>query len=322
MPKRYEPPFTLTSAVLDRVAAICELLGRWQARSGGASSPQLRRVHRIRSVQASLAIEANTLSIEQVTAVLDGKPVLAPPREVQEVRNAFAAYEQLPQWRADSADDLRAAHACLMAGLMEAPGAWRRGGVGIYRGKRLVHMAPPASRVSALMTQLLGWVARTDGNGRLGRLWQTLMLSRWQPVLAWLPVESVIRDQQDAYYAALAASDAASTATPFVEFMLGALGAALEQAIATDLATDQADDQVTDQVPVPVTRLLKALRRGESLSARELMERLGLRHLPSFRQQYLRPALAGGWLEMSRPDAPRSPSQTYRRAAMAPTRLR
>jgi Fic family protein len=145
------------------------------------------------------------------------------------------------------------AHGLLMAGLMDAPGRLRRGDVGIYRGKKLVHMAPPASRLGALIDQLLGWVERTDvhpliasgvfhyefefihpfadGNGRMGRLWQTLMLARWQPLLAWLPVETVIRSQQQAYYAALAAADKASDATPFVEFMLDALHAAMGEAV-------------------------------------------------------------------------------------------
>ena len=335
MPKQYAPPFTVNATILSRVAQISELLGRWSARTGIKPSPTLRRVSRIRSVQASLAIESNRLTLEQVTAVLEGRSVLAPPHDVQEVRNAFVAYEHLSGWRADSADDLLAAHGLLMAGLVDDPGRWRTGGVGIYRGDRLVHMAPPASRVPKLMADRLAWVARSDahplvtscvfhcefefihpfadGNGRLGRLWQTLILSRWQPALAWLPVETVIRDRQNDYYGALAAADAASDASGFVAFMLGALAISLDEAIATALPTDQVTDQVSDPVPAAVVRLLAVLPPGESLSTPGLMRRLGLRHRPSFRTQYLSPALAGGWVEMSQPDAPRSPTQTYRR---------
>ncbi|MBS0463612.1 MAG: Fic family protein [Proteobacteria bacterium] len=335
MPTPYSPPFSLTATVLDRVAVICEQVGRWRAQAGNAPSPRLRREQRIRSVQASLAIENNSLSLEQVTAVLDGRPVLAPPREVQEVRNAFAAYERLGDWAPNAAADVLAAHGVLMHALMDAPGGWRSGGVGIYRGKQLMHMAPPASQVPRLMADLLGWLRQTtvhplvascvfhyefefihpfaDGNGRMGRLWQTLILSRWQPVLAWLPVESVVRDRQADYYAALAAADAASDATVFVEFMLDALATALTDAITGAATSDQVSDHASDQVPPPVAQLLAVLGTGEAVSASELMRRLGLKHRPSFRQRFLQPALAGGWLAMTQPDAPRSPTQTYRR---------
>lgn len=251
MPKPYSPPYTITPKILNRVGEISELLGGWNARSG-AVSPHLRRAQRVRTIQASLAIENNSLTVDQVTAVIAGKRILAPPRDVQEVRNAFAAYEAMPGWRLGSTADLRRAHALLMDGLLDTPGRWRSGGVGIYRGKRLIHMAPPADRVPKLMADLLRWIARTDahplvascvfhyefefihpfadGNGRMGRLWQTLILSRWQPPLAWLPVETVIRDRQRDYYAALAQSDRTSEATPFVEFMLDALTEALREA--------------------------------------------------------------------------------------------
>lgn len=343
MAKSYEPPFTLNPALHEQVEVVTELLGRWAQQAGPTPSPRLRRSQRIRSIQASLAIENNSLTVEQVTAVLDGKPVLAPPRDVQEVRNAFAAYERLPTWRVDSIAHLLQAHAVLMSGLLEAPGRWRSGGVGIYRGKRLVHMAPPASRVPVLMRQLLRWLGTTqvhplvassafhyefefihpfgDGNGRMGRLWQTLVLGRWAPVLAWLPVETVIRARQQDYYAALAAADAASDATVFIEFMLDALAAALQEAITSAAVSDQVTDQVASDAALSIApsveRLLSVLKPGEQLRAADIMARLGLRHAHGFRTNYLRPALAGGWLEMDQPDSPRSPTQTYRRTSKA-----
>lgn len=291
---RYQPPLTLTSHMLALVAAIAEQVGRLTAREEAAMPPQLRRGNRIRSIQASLAIENNTLSVEQVTAVLDGKRVLGLPREIQEVRNAFAAYETMPGWNPASRADLLAAHGRLLHGLIDDAGHFRSGGVGIYRGEQLMHMAPPASRVAQLVDDLLGWMAATDvhpllascvfhyefefihpfadGNGRMGRLWQTLILSRWRSVLAWLPVESVIRDRQDAYYAALSAADQAAEATPFVEFMLEALQQALAEALdAQASGSEQSSEQSSEQTP-----LLALLAANPTLTARQAAERLGL----------------------------------------------
>ncbi|OWJ95605.1 cell filamentation protein Fic [Pseudomonas sp. A46] len=328
--KRYQPPLTLTPQMLALVAEISEQVGRLTAQRSEALTPQLLRGNRIRTIQASLAIENNTLSVEQVTAVLDGKRVLGLPREIQEVRNAFAAYDAMPGWQPQRQADLLAAHALLMQGLIDDVGRYRQGGVGIYREGRLLHMAPSASRVASLMQDLLRWLGASDwhpliascvfhyefefihpfadGNGRMGRLWQALILSQWRPVLAYLPVETVIRDQQESYYAALAAADQAAEATPFVEFMLAALRQALQEAGQSD----QVNEQVTDQV----VRLLQALPPGVALKSSELMQRLGLSHRPTFTQNYLKPAMAAGLIEMTDPASPRSPVQQYRRKSL------
>jgi len=288
MTPRYEPPFQISTVALNLVAQISELLGRWSVSADAALAPQLRRDNRIRTIQASLAIENNSLSLEQVTAVLDGKRVLGQPREIQEVRNAFVAYEHMADWLPGSRDDLLSAHRLLMKGLMEAPGCIRRGDVGIYRGDKLMHMAPPASRVATLVDQLLSWLDRTDvhpliascvflyefefihpfadGNGRMGRLWQTLMLGRWQAMLAYLPVETVIRSQQQEYYAALAASDKASDATPFVEFMLRALHVAMTEAVLTGNSA-----KVSVKMSGKVSgKILAAVRRNPGVTIPEL----------------------------------------------------
>lgn len=339
----YQPPVTLTPTMLSLVAELAERVGRLSAGQASALTPQLRRGNRIRTIQASLAIENNTLSVEQVTAVLEGKRVLGLPREIQEVRNAFRVYEQLPGWRVDSVRDLLAAHGSLMEGLLDEAGRFRQGGVGIYREQTLLHMPPPANRVPLLVEQLLRWVGRTDwhpliascafhyefefihpfsdGNGRMGRLWQTLLLSRWNPLLAYLPVETVIHSRQAAYYAALAESDRQTDSAPFVLFMLQALLVAVDEVDGvaggqvSDQVSDYASDQVTATVDPSVRRLLAVFHRGEVLRAGDLMERLSLAHRTSFRNRYLNPALLAGCLEMTQPDSPRSPTQGYRLTA-------
>lgn len=327
--KSYQPPFTPTPEILGLVADIAEAVGRLSATEPSAAALRLRRINRIRTVQGSLAIEGNTLNEEQITAILAGKRVVAPPREVQEARNALAVYEHLDDWAPSSERDLLAAHRLLMRGLFDAAGQYRRGGVGVMAGDRVVHMAPPASRVSVLMRQLMSWVGKNDlhalvasslfhyefefihpfadGNGRMGRLWQTLILMRWNPVFAHIPVESLVHAHQTGYYEALNASTRQSDAAPFVAFMLARIR---EAAVA---ATPQVAPQVTPQV----LQLLKALR-GE-MSRDDLQSALGLSDRKSFAERYLKPALAAGLIEYTRPDAPSSRLQKYRLTAMGNT---
>jgi len=314
----YAPPLTLTPALLNQVASISEVLGRWSAREERSPSPRLRRENRIHTIQASLAIEQNSLSIEQVTALFDGKRVLGPARDIQEVRNAISAYEALPRWHPCNQKHLLEAHGLLMAGLMERPGRFRTGGVGIYRGKELVHMAPPASRVPALVAELLGWLERSDwhpllascvvhyelefihpfadGNGRLGRLWQTLVLSRWNPLLAWLPIEEVIRSRQPGYYECLGLADQQGELEPFVSFLLAAIEDALQEAIRTQGASGAAGSEMSSEtgseMPSPrELEVLELLSAHPKLSARALGERLGIsqraieKHLSALQRQ-------------------------------------
>ena len=329
MTDRYTPIYYISPGILHSIEQIGEALGKLRAGSDSAIVPLLRRGNRIKTVQASLAIEGNTLSLEQVTAILDGKRVLGLPREIQEVRNAFAAYEKLPGWTVHSHADLLAAHGLLMAGLVDETGRFRSGGVGIHRGREVVHVAPPADRVPALIDDLLAWLKNTaehplvascvfhyefefihpfeDGNGRLGRLWQTLILSGWRPIFALLPVESIIHDRQQDYYAALSRADHAADGTAFIEFMLNAILQAIEESA---LGSDQVSDHQSDQV----IRLLRVLRKSQR-SASDIMTELGLSHRPTFRKNYLHPALAAGLIEMIHPDNPRARNQKYRLTA-------
>ncbi|WPD21732.1 MAG: Fic family protein [Candidatus Electrothrix scaldis] len=319
----YTPPLTLTSRILDLVEQIGEVLGRLQVNREQQVAPHLRRDNRIRTVQASLAIEGNTLSLEQVTAVLAGKRVLGTPKEVQEVRNSFLAYEQLGQWQPGELAHLCEAHKVLMTALLDEPGKLRRGSVGIKRQGEVIHVAPPAENLPALLNSLLNWLATTDlhplvassafyyelefihpfmdGNGRLGRLWQTLILGQWRSIFLFIPIETVVYDRQEEYYRALRQSDSEGESTCFVEFMLFAMLAACEE-----LSTPE----VTPEVAPEVQQLLGVLE-GE-MNRRAIQEELGLKAEKNFRLLYLRPALDAGLIEMTIPDKPRSSKQCYR----------
>lgn len=291
---RYQPPFTITSAILNLVVETGELLGHWAAYTG-RSSPLLRKENRIRTIQASLAIEHNSLTTGQVTAIMDGKRVLAPAKDIQEVRNAIQAYEHLNIWQASSLEDLLSAHRLLMKGLVDNPGQLRRGDVGIYRGNQLVHMAPPASQVPRLVDELLAWLNTTDlhpliassvfhyefefihpfadGNGRMGRLWQTLILSYWRAELAWLPVETLIHFQQERYYTILGECDKASDCTAFVEFMLQNLAEALRESIsAPHILSEEMSEEVSEKEGI----ILQLLIAQPKLTASNLASILGV----------------------------------------------
>ncbi len=317
----YQPPYTLTPTILNLVAQISELVGRMTALTGNAKSLQLRRVNRIRTIQGSLAIEGNTLSREQMTAILAGKRIIAPPREIQEVRNALLAYGRFEQWQPYVEADLLDAHRDLMTGLINEAGVYRSGGVGVMSGEHIIHMAPPAERVPLLMSDLFHWMVSADihplilssifhyefefihpfadGNGRVGRLWQSFILTNWNELFANIPVESLVHAHQAEYYRALQNSTDQTDCAPFIEFMLKMI---LEAVTYTP--------QVAPQVTPQVGSLLNIVK-GE-MDRESLQEALGLKDRKSFRERYLKPAIAEELLEMTRPDKPHSRLQKYR----------
>ena len=241
----YNPPFTNTIKITNLATEISNLVGQLVVMSDLADILHLRRENLIKTIQSSLAIENNTLTIEQVTAVLNGKRVLAPPNEILEVQNAGNAYDLMPSLDPYSIEDLLKAHGEMLKGLKSDAGHFRTSAVGVMRGQEVIHMAPPANLVWPHMKNLFEWVKQTeyhplisssifhyefefihpfsDGNGRMGRYWQSILLSNWKSIFAWIPVESVIYDRQSQYYQALQETQRATDDAVFVEFMLSAI---------------------------------------------------------------------------------------------------
>ncbi|MGL6175667.1 MAG: Fic family protein [Vibrionaceae bacterium] len=299
----YSPPFSITPTILKLAAEISENIGRLSARIEQAQALRLRRANRIRTVQGSLAIEGNSLSEAQITAILDGKRIIAPPKEVLEVQNALKAYEFLPKWQFSRERDLLHAHQVLMEGLLANAGHYRQGGVGVMSGDQVVHMAPGADQIPRLMTDLFSWLKQSelpalitscvfhyefefihpfaDGNGRMGRLWQTLILSQWQPVFADMPIESLIHQHQADYYQAIRASTAKTDCAPFIEFMLGIIAKTLhevqnttETALVAESEKTPVEMQVKTRVKTP-EQILALLINQPNLSLAEIAVHLG-----------------------------------------------
>lgn len=269
-----------------------------------------------------------------MTAILDGKRVLGNPNEIKEVQNAYEAYELMLRLNPASVDDLLKAHKLMMNGLVSENGRFRSGGVGVFDGEVLIHMAPPVEFVPEHIQNLFAWYQKSelhpliksaifhyefefihpfaDGNGRMGRMWHSLLLGKWKEMFFWLPIEELIQSRQKEYYDALGAADKQADSAGFVELMLEIIRDSLTEITVVGRSTDQDSDQVTVQDKMPVERILSALS-DETLSATELMERLGLSHRPTFRKNYLNPALEQKLIERTIPDKPNSKNQKYRK---------
>lgn len=330
----YKPPFHMTDKMISLIAEISEQVGRITVLQEGTIGPHLRRENRIRTIHSSLAIEHNSLSLEQVTAILDGKRVLGNPNEIKEVQNAYDAYELMLRLNPASVDDLLKAHKLMMNGLVSENGKFRFGGVGVFDGEVLIHMAPPAEFVPEHIHNLFAWYQQSelhpliksavfhyefefihpfaDGNGRMGRMWHSLLLGKWKDLFFWLPIEELIQSRQKEYYDALGAADKQADSAGFVELMLEIIRDSLTEVTIVDRSTDQHGDQVNDQDKIPTERLLSVLG-DKTLSATELMDRLGLSHKPNFRKNYLNPALEQNLIERTVPDKPNSRNQKYKK---------
>ena len=288
-----KPPFEITNTILDEIAEIAELVGHVNAVRGLSTNPTLWRTNRIRTIYSSLAIEQNTLSLDQVTAVLDGKRIIAPPKDIAEVKNAYEIYEIMESLDPYSVDALLDAHGVMTRGLVEESGCFRSRPVGVVdKQGNILHFGTLPDYVPGLVKELLDWVRDSDfhmlikscvfhyelelihpfadGNGRIGRLWHTLLLTQWKAMFAWLPVESIIHDRQNEYYQAINRSNNEAESTAFIEFMLSAIKEALIEVIQTDSTENMSTNE---QRWYQIERFLK---KNETISNADVREMFGV----------------------------------------------
>ena len=298
----YEPPFHMTDEITNLVIEIGELVGRLSVDPTLSLTPKLRKETRIRSIYSSLAIEQNTLSLDQVTDVIEGRRVLGPPDDIQEVKNALNVYRQMNSMDPCSMEDLKEAHRLMMQGLIDEAGTFRSGNVGVFSNGQMIHKGAPPELVPILMEQLLRWLRNApahplikscvfhyefeiihpfaDGNGRIGRFWQTLILQQWQPLLAWIPVESLIHERQGDYYSALNHAGQHNDATVFIAFILHLISEALRDICNHQLSHVGRNDGINVGInnKNPAETVLMILKEQPHATARGLS---GMTHLSS-----------------------------------------
>ena len=299
MSNNYIPPFTVSAEAINLIAQISAQIERYAIRLEQSDGLRLRKANRIKTIHSSLAIEGNKLTEGQVSDIIEGKTVVAPPRDIQEVKNAIATYDLFPRLDAFSVEDLLKAHGTMMQALTDEAGRFRRGGVGVFGETGCVHIAPPADRVPYLVGDLFGWLRSAndhllirscvfhyefefihpfiDGNGRMGRLWQSLILTKLHPLFQHLPVENMVYANQQAYYDAIAESSRRGNSGPFIDFMLGEILRTLKshQGEALDVG-DNVGINVGENVGENERKILSVIAHTPQASAREMAEVLGI----------------------------------------------
>ena len=288
MMRDYSPPYTLTSQILKLTAAIAEAVTKLELNGAAGRNLKLRKTSRIRTIAGTLAIEGNELGEERITALLEGKRVLGTVREIAEAEGAIRAYEATECFDETRMEDLLEAHRLMMGGVLESAGRFRHVDVGVGGNNGVSHIAPPHDRVPELMAELFGWLKENDehplikscvfhyefefihpfgdGNGRMGRFWQSLMLYRWKPIFAQIPIESVVRDHQKAYYEALEAAGSAGESTPFIAFMLAVILESVESSVKSSVKSSVNTEE----------RILRLLQENPTTTIGNLAEILGL----------------------------------------------
>lgn len=324
----YIPPYQITDKVLALVADISEKIGKIAERTNLDSKPHLRKNNKIKSIHSSLKIEANSLSLDEVRDVINGRTVMGERKEIQEVKNAYAAYEEIGKLDVYNLNDFKRLHGVMTKYIVEESGCFRKGEEGVFNGDKCIFMAPPAKFVPEQMQNLFDWMQKsrdtvhplilaavfhyefvfihpfTDGNGRMARFWHTAILTQWKPIFEFIPIESQIEKFQDGYYNAIVQCHIDGTSTVFIEFILEQISAVLSEILS--LAGDS-----TANLSEYVKRLLSVMEYDTPYTANAILDLLKLKSKETLRKNYLNPAIEDGLVKMTLPDKPNSRNQRY-----------
>ena len=324
----YIPPYQITDKILSFVADISEKIGKITERTNLDSKPHLRKNNKIKSIHSSLAIEANSLSLDEVRDVINGRTVMGKQKEIQEVKNAYAAYEGIGHFDIYSINELKRLHGIMTKYTVEESGNFRRGEEGVFNGDKCIFMAPPASLVPEQMQSLFDWMNKSkdtvhplilaavfhyefvfihpfaDGNGRMVRLWHMAILTAWKPMFEFIPIESQIEKFQDGYYNAIAKCHIDGESTGFIEFILEQISVVLGEIL-------NSAKYLSDNLSEYVKRLLSVMEYDTPYTATAILSLLNLKSKETLRKNYLNPAIENGLVAMTLPDKPNSRNQRY-----------
>lgn len=326
---KYIPPFEISNEMLKKVSDIMEKIGKLDSFTNLDKTPYLRKQTKINSVHSSVAIENNPLSLEQVKDVINGKLVIGEQKDIQEVKNAYKAYEMLKDINPYSIDDLKKVHGVMTFLVEEVSGEFRTSSEGVFDDNgNCIFVCPPGDRVNSLMNDLFEWLNEnkdtiqplilssifhyefvfihpfTNGNGRTVRLWQNSILYKWKDIFEYLPIESKIHKYQEEYYDSIAKCHKNANSNVFIEFMLKMIDETLDEAISTSHLP------ITNET-ININKLLDVMESGKPMTATEIMEKLGIKSKETLRGQYLDPAIKQGLVSLTIPDKPTSKNQMY-----------
>lgn len=325
---KYTPPFEITNKMLNLISSIMKKIGKLDNYKDLSKLPILRRNNRIHSIHSSLAIEDNSLSFKEVKDIIDGKVVIGSQKEIQEVKNAYKAYEMMKEINPYSINDLKKIHGIMTFLTVQESGEFRKGNEGVFDGDKCIHMCPKPEMINSLMEELFDWMKKnkntihplilssvfhyefvfihpfSDGNGRTARLWQNILLSNWKNIFEYVPIESQIKEYQDKYYKTIHNCNLKGNSTEFIEFMLKMIDEVLENLIENTSAE-------ANYISTYVKKLLNVMKDQPAMTTKELMDKLGLKSRLSFRKNYIDPALKNGLIKMTNPEKPTSKNQSY-----------
>lgn len=326
--KNYVPPFEISNTIIDYISRIMEKIGKLDNYTNFNKKPLLRKNNKIRSIHSTLAIEANSLSLNQVQDVIDGKLVIGKQKEIQEVKNAYKAYEMINDINPYSIEDLKKIHGVMAYLILDESGEYRKGNEGVFDGEKCIHICPPPKQVNELMNQLFDWMKKCknnlhplilsavfhyefvfihpfkDGNGRTARLWHNILLSNWKEIFQYFPIESQLKKYQDKYYQAIADCNLKGSSTIFIEFMLKMIDEVLDQAL------NMSEMPITEKI-ININKLLDVMEYNKPMTANEIMNKLGIKSKETLRTVYLNPAIEEGAVALTIPDKPTSKNQMY-----------